>query len=585
MPRVGASAHSVAPATTEVVGKAAAEASDLRQPPLTSDQKTAQKMRDLKSKFMMPTTYDITGMLAGGALGWVAEKLNLPRMRATVAMVARAPIQALRETTLGTILHLPSNLFKAAGEEATHVDGGAGGKVAGWAKSANAHSAELKTNAEDAERVIAGYAKPYGKVIGERLDSFGKGPGLGSAIREKLHGFINWRHTAASDRHGAAVDEAQKALKTEGMGLRQSVVNSITRNKPGSVDIGELQSVWDGLEKAKDYTGKAKTDHLHKVIFDLKGKVSASALTGEVLTDEAKARAGNVMKHLEKALSSSKALATYEVAAKNTATLKTLVAVMAKSVGRLPIFNAFMAVALFCGVGAVAVAAHGESKQATEAFKKVSHVLADEPNSRFLKGIKAAQKSADHWSIPTTGVRMVGEVAEVAMWMSPGGGGKGMMAGLFLPGLYETLAPGNTVLGALEALDRSDKHQIVLQPSDRIHAMAEVIAVMPTVTNHNAYNHLARGMAAEMQARNYTYKDVVRTLGHDAEFRKLASEISAKQEAEAAKVAAETKAAEPAAVAAPAPMVSAAPTNHISVGATKEYAGVVASDNRQHAIA
>ena len=589
LPHVGG-VHPVAPTKTEIGTKAAAEANDARQAPQTAEQKAATKLQGVKTTFMMPAQYEFFGMLGGGGLGWIAKKLNWQRAQAAVEMVARAPVHGMRRTTLAESLQLPANILKEASNEAANV----GGKAAPWAEAILKRSSAWRAHAvgvrdaegnvikDGLEQKIAKHAEPHLKRIGKHLDNLQETE-FGKAAQKHLSGFMKSRHTSAINSHNAALEKAQQAVTTEKTGFITSAKNFITRTKPSApsaeVPAG-LEELFADLKKAGTLSGTEKTKHLSGLIDSLEKQ-----MRGDALEKGAKARAGEVMKHLQKALSSAGALETYEHAVGNSATLRTMATALAKAGGRIPVFNALLSVGVTAGIGAVLVTAHGESKEAKAAFKKLNTELSDAPNSGFMKAVKAAQKKAGKWSSAKTGMRMVGEVAEGSMWMMPNGGGASMMGAMMLPQLCEMMVPGNTLLGALEALDKGDKGQVALKPSDRIQLMSQLIGSMDTVASHGGqYNRLAKAMAAEMQERGYKYHDLVQLLGNDAAFSKFAAEVGAKQQEEAANIAAEAKAAEPV----KAPSIASGPTGpttRIGVGAAEAHHKGMVVDNRQLAMA
>ncbi len=583
----GARAHVAAPVgvnATGVAGKSAAEATKLQQPAPTSEQKTAGKLRSVKSGFMMPAQLEFFGMLGGGALGWVAKRFGWERAQGGIAIAAHAPVKALRQTNLADVMQLPANLFKAASSEASTV----GGAAAKWTEGLNDRAVGLLDKAKSGEKIVADKTHPLANSVGKKLDSFGE-TGFGQTVREKLHGFMQKRQVSAQTKHTTALANAHGAVTSETTGMWKSTKNFFKSAKPGEVDVKPLQeAVVDGIKASETMAGVDRTKHLTKLVETFDTQMRSGSLSGEV-----KARADNVMKHLQSALTSSKKLENYvatEAGAKIPA-LGEMVGKLAKSAGRIPLYNALLTVGIAAGIGAVLVTARGESKEAKAAFAKLNTQLADHPNSSFLKSVKAAQKTGKKWGLAKTGLHVAGEVTEGFMWMLPNGGGAGMMGAMMVPQLCEMLVPGNAMLGALEALDKSDKGQLQLRQADRIQIFAQLIGSIESVAkNGGQYNRLAKAVAGEMQERGFKYPDVVKLLGDDVAFGKFANEVSAKQKAETAKTAAEVKAVAPVvekipAIAARAPMLAAAPSNRIGVGATEAHHKGMVVDNRQLAMA
>jgi hypothetical protein len=379
--------HIPRPTATETAGKGAISASSkARSPHLDPTQQNVARLEGVKSAFMMPAQMEFFGMLGGGALGWVTNKFGWQRATAALGMLFKAPVQALRQSSLAEFFHVPANFLKAAATEAST----AGGKAQGWAESATRQAKTLEKTAKQLDGRAASVLEPIGKSVGSSVGWFERTP-VGKSLHSMFDSLMHGRKAAAIAKHEAVFAKAQGAFTTEASaGWRASAGNFFSRifkgTQPATVPAGELSSMMHGLSAAKGDHAKLKAfaGNLETLIAD--GALSA----------EAKARAGNVAKHVGKLVGSAHAMETYGSAAGGS--MKTMVKAMGKAIGRVPVFNALLAVGITAGVGATMLAAKAESKEAKLAFDDLSDQLRSS-DSGFLDAVKKVQKSQGMWGI------------------------------------------------------------------------------------------------------------------------------------------------------------------------------------------
>lgn len=511
--------HGMKPTVLETAAKGSVSASKKNWDASKSDpsQLEVARLQKVKSIFMMPATFEFIGMLGGGALGLVTGKLGLQKATAAIGMIFKAPTQALRNTSMGDLFHLPGNYFKAASQEAA----GAGEKATSWAEAASKRAQTFEQTATAMQTRASSMVTPVRRAVGNGITAFestGTGKGLHGAVDRLMHS----RKAAAIAKHDAVFEKAQTALTTQASaGWKQSISGFFSRTFKGTraatVEAGELSHIMHELNAAKGN---------HTELKAVASRVE-SLVAGKTLSPEAAARAGNVSKHLGKLISSAQALDTYGNAASGS--MKTMVKAMGKAVARIPVFNALLTVGIVAGVGATVVAAKAESKQGKEAFADLSSQLASS-NSGFLQAVKNAQKSQGMMGTLKTGVKLTGVVADGVMWMMPGGGGMAMMGAVMIPQLCEGLVPENKLLGAYVALQKNEAGELQLAPDGKVEAIRYLVAAMPAVAAKGGfYNRLSKPIAEEIVARNLSTADTIKLFGDEAAFTALASEVAAKQ--------------------------------------------------------
>lgn len=564
---IGRALKTRAPGEVEIAGKTASTAK--RGAARTADgaQQEVAKLQGYRSFFMLPANWELFGLLGGGAGGWATKKLGWQRVSATIGMVARAPVQAIR-TPITDFFKIPANFFKAAGQEASN----AGEKAAGMAERANAKATAWEQTGARAESRAAASFEPYGKSIGAGIARFEQS-GVGKAFHGMFDRVMQNKNAAAIRRHDTGFVNVRTALTTEastgfGASIKNFISRKVMRKTAPTVDVGELSSIMHGIEGAKGDATALKT-----VAAQLETMIADGSLSAE-----AKARADIVAKHVGKLVGSAHAMETYSSAAGGS--LKSMLGAMAKSAGRVSVFSALIGVGVTFGVGATMVAANAESKESKAAFADLSSQLGAS-DSGFLEAVKQAQKKQGMWGVAKTGMRLVGDVADGAMWMMPGGGGMAMMTAMMLPQLCESLVPGNPTLGAFVAIGKDDSGALKLDRDARIQAIRNLVAVMPAVAAKGGfYNHLAQPIAAEIVERNLTAPQVVELFGSNAAFTQLSREVADKTAqkgaaAAKAKVSNDNEAVHPAAHQAQMAMSSAEAAYR---GAAKPMSKVAAND-------
>ena len=343
------------------------------------------------------------------------------------------------------------------------------------------------------------------------------------------------------------------------LGKARNAVGQLFKRGPGEAT--------EGMHHLHTIVGKLDsldTEHLAGVKSELKSLMEKKAFQGE-----AKHRAEQVAKHVGKALGNAESFERYGKAAGGN--LKTVIKIFGESVGKVSLLNALLAGGFVLGAGAVVTLAKSEKNEDIAALKRVTEVLGSKPEGAFAQALKNSRASSTKGRALKTGTQVAGEAVDAIMWMPHNGGGMAMMGAFMLPQAIEKLIEREPMLGALHVLDMSDKGQIILNPAQRVEAITHAIAGMPTVAAQGGfYNRLAKNMAAEMVEQGFKYPDVINILGHNTAFTKFAAEVSAKKEAEAAKLAAEVKSAEPVAAAAPSTRNAAITT---TVSETPKHAG------------
>ena len=571
-PRMGAPIRShVAGTGRNAAGDAAAAAENHAAiqpaaPALTPEQARIQQLQSIRGTMTSPFMGEFLGMFAGGGLAWVAGKLNATRVQTVIHAVFSAPFKALRETTLGTWYKFPSHYMKEVSGHAADAsrkaierhamkagiiskttenvadaikdikpDAAKGAfEAQRWADKAASVEQSLMAKGEALNKGIveSGAVKSLRSRLGNMIDGIEK-----SAIGSKVHGvfdaLMHNRSAAAVTKHTKHLAKIESALQSEPVGFFKSIGNFFKGIKPATIptDKNHLSPFIDSLKAAADTVGADKVTALNTIKADLEAAMRGNALPKEVLP-----RAENVIKSLKKALSSAEAVSWYEGAKGES--LRTMVKAVGKAVGRVPVFSAIVGVGAVAGLGATYLSAKAESKEAKNTYQDLLAEVDGRADSGFMQAVRAAHKSQGKGHVVKTGMELVGGVADGAFMVLPGGGGAAMMGALMLPQLCGMLVPDNQVLGAYAALKKHDKGQLELKPSQRIDLTKQLIAVMPNVASHGGiYNRLVTPIAAEIHERKLNASQIVELLSNDTKFAALAAEVSAKQQAIAAKAA------------------------------------------------
>lgn len=527
------------PSATEMASKSAATAAEMRGAQgagaLGKEQAGIERLHGVKSVAMAPAQLEIAGMLGGGVLTWITKKFKWERATAAIRGLLTAPVEAMRNTSLAEIFHLPVKYLNSFAGHAKE----AGGKATVWADAAEKKAA---TMAESAARMDARTAEafaPVGKKLGAGLDYLEQETAAGKAVHGMFDRWTGGKAVSSATKHAQHMEKATAAVTQEGVGFFRKIMNFITRKTPQTVEAGALAPIMSRISAAH-----GNADMLKEVATDLEKMIKTDGLKGEIAK-----RADNVAGYLGKAVRSAQATHAFEGATGGT--LKSMVAAVGKAVGRVPVFSALIGTGVVAGLGAMALTARSESKLAKQAMQDLTADMGGNTQNAFMAAVQQAQTKQKWFGKAKVGLQTVGEVAEGAMWVLPGGGGMAMMGAMLLPGMLQGLVPDNVVLNAYTALKQADAGKIQLQPDQRVYFMKQLIAVMPSVASHGGmYNHLVTPVAEAMHNQHMTATQVVQLLGDETKFTGFAKDVAEKQAA--AKVEKPVEAANDAHIAAPA---------------------------------
>lgn len=520
-------AHAVQPAAQQAVNASAAEIAGRTiaagkqvlqpqvQPALTPEQKKAENLRGAKDALMMPTQLEAGGMLAG----FLAGKLGFQRARVALRM-AKVPAIALRQTMLGDIFSLPAKIVKVAADEAAEVSGavkeGKKNYVAGWSGKLSARSEELaRTGARFQESFTnQGWLKSLSRNVGNMLDGFAA-TRVGSSVERGLGRIVNWRKSAAAANHERAIQNVGAALESESN--FKWVGNIFSRGKAEEAGMHHLQDIASQIHAVTGDAAKLKG--LHQ---DLLQKMGQDAFKGV-----AKHRAGQMAKHLGKAAGSALAVEHYGAATNQG--LKAMLKSLGKAAGHIPILYALIGAGAVAATGAALVTAKGENKEAKIALADVQAVIGNDDTSGFLNALKHAKNDAMKSHAMKAGLQVMGDVADGAMWANPHSVGGALMAAQMMPMALQSLVPGEPALAAAVALRKADKGELQISKNERVEAIHQLVAVMPSVAKHGGYyNHLAKPIANAMVEQNLNYEQILKLLANNDAFTAFSREVAAK---------------------------------------------------------
>ncbi|MDX2095663.1 MAG: hypothetical protein SFW64_06980 [Alphaproteobacteria bacterium] len=511
--------HGTRPHAAETAAKGAASTakrSNGATQRVTAEQQQINNWQRVKSWFMAPTTLEI-GSIFAGALAWVPKKLGMKRTAASIKMAINSSLHALRTTPILELFRLPANFLNHARGEATALE------ATGMAESAGRYAKSAGKAAEEMEARAGRFFKPLTGAVTRGVERF-EASGVGKGLRNGADRLMHHRKAAAIVKHDAALAGAHEALTTEArVGFKQKIGgffgDKFKGTKPATIHAGELSHITHELNAAASLSGADKVTRLQSLAEQLKAVVSKEGVAPEVA-----ARAGNVMSHVEKALSSAGKIETYGKAA--GAGLKGLM----KAAGRVPVFHALLTAGIVAGIGATLLTSKAESKAAKAAFDDLSAQLGGRSDSGFLQAVKAAHKSQKGWGKAKTGLEVAGNVVDSAMWMMPGGGGMAMMGAMLVPQMIGGLVPDNPALGALVALQKEGRGELNLDREAKIELVRQLVGLMPAVAaKGGVYNRLTTPIATEIVERGMTPEQIVQLLGNNAAFTQVTSEVAAKR--------------------------------------------------------
>lgn len=515
--RGGGSAGEAERGAADAVGKAQRSS---QAAVVTKDQARAATLQSVSSIAMAPTMIELGGMFGGGALGF----LGLNKAASFMKVVFAAPVEALRATALGDLMHLPANWFKAVAKHAP----GMGARGERWAEAAQNKAARFEQLASARDAAAAKRTGDLFASVGKTLDG-AQNTGAGGALHGFLSDVVQGRATAAGGRHAKALGAATEAATREGAGFFKRIGHFVMRTKPALVEAGALAPALSQLQMANALQGAQKAEHLGKLVSTLETQVAANAFSGEALH-----RANAVMKHATKAMKSAQAM---DMFAKAGGSAKTMLGVFAKAATRIPVFNAMVMVGVGTGVMALGLRARGESKQAKAAFNDLLADIGEAGrDSDFAKAVKMAHRSQNGWATAKAGLETVGQVADGMMWLAPGGVGAAVITAQMLPVALSALVSDNPLLAAYKGLQQHEAGTLKFEhPSQQLGLVKQLVAAMPAASVHKGMgNALVTQSATEMLERKMSVKQMVQLLSNDTQFTQFLAEVSAKNEAQAA---------------------------------------------------
>jgi hypothetical protein len=219
--------------------------------------------------------------------------------------------------------------------------------------------------------------------------------------------------------------------------------------------------------------------------------------------------------------------------------LSGLASSLKRSVGGMSLFAGIVAVGTTAAVGATLLASKKENRAAKNTIKDIeADIGADHPIAVNIRKSYASKKTNRALG---TAANVGGDVLNGVMFSSLHGmaGGYGAMAvQMSLPMVGKMLVSESPVLNSYANLKLADAGQAVLPADQKVEAVRQLVATVPSVATHGGYyNKLAAPVAEAIVAKNLSTRETMKLIANEAQFMALATEVADKQKAAAAVVA------------------------------------------------
>ncbi len=508
-------------AAGEIANDAAAKAA------LTPEQKTINTLHTTQSVFMAPGMIEMVGMMGAGLLGGITKKFGWDRVTAAINMALKAPVEAMRDTTIAKVAHFPQKFMHAVSHEAEMVGGE---KAEVWAHAAHKQSRKLKVHADHIDKHIASATSGVRASIDNWAENVSK-EGAGAKVHDWLTDMAKKRHDVLLTKREAAVTSTKAALAGEEsrvmgkIGKALSKINPFRGKEEAPVGEDTLKALVGKIDAhiGKMRTHKANAAGLKQLYDDLGKEIAKDTFKGEI-----KHRAADVAKFMHKAVGHAEGLAVYEGALKGG--LKDIIHGMGHAVGRTPIFATLIGIGATAGIGATLLTAKSQSKQEKQALADLSTQLDGKTDTAFVKAMTHERDAHKGLGAMKTGLQVVGDGLDGVMWAQAHGGGMALMTATMLPGIGETLVPDDAPMSALVELEKDEKGEVKIDDIERTKDWRELVGVRPEVAAHGAsFNRLAAADANEIVAKHMKLKEGLQLVNDDAAFTAFSKDVAAKQ--------------------------------------------------------
>ena len=518
---------------------------------------TLHKIRSGSDVFMG----EFFGMLAGGALGWATRAVNKSQAGTVVHAIFTAPFEAMRHTKLNNLAEFPANYMSSIADHAnkaarsaveksirnayknklpnSEIDKliaatnfetfdyssvkGTGSKK--WAAGASSKAESLKVSGQEfaasVGNIFSPVTEPVGGAVRSALGSF-ENTGLGKRIHGGMQNLVDGRIERKVAQYTKHIDSAHAGLTQEMPGFWKKIGNFFTGGMPKEIgDHPLLNDVATHLGNARSATSAAeRVKHTDAAVEALKTLQSAE---GSVKT-----RVTFLAEALEKSGSAAKALQGLE-AAKGSGLASTLKA-LTKAGGKLPLFGTLLGVSAAAGVSAVLYQHHHDASLSKQAHAEITNAIgADTP---LMQNIERAYEGEKYKHFAKSSFEVVGEVANAAMGAVHGGGGGAMMGAVMLPMAGTMLIKDNPLLNAYANLRQQEKTGKALSPEEKLEAVRQLVASVPSVEAHGGYyNRLTLPVSEAILDKNLSAIETIKLLANEAQFTGLAADVQQKQKA------------------------------------------------------
>lgn len=504
----------------------------------------------------------VTGLVAAG-VGGALRMMGMHSAKASLDQWLRAPMHAMRNTTLDNIGSFTANVA-AKGEEFT-------GKAAGMAGSRGNNEAAKKILDTRTDKLAVKAARANARVAEDIFSGIEKSEKRGF-IGKMVDRFASWRlssHEAelakyldtvsmleiepisrgfASNFKSKAGVLAPSAIKYDAMVGAQIGVNIDTLKS--TRDLGQFDQAIAGARA--------------EMMSAYKSAAAASGETARLHMGRAQAFEAAMQNFAEAKISAQK---TMQYSGIKGAKLGGLFKALPKLGGKLSIWSAVIGAGLAAGTAATWMMSKRDNRVAAESLKELAGdvygVPSEQVTKEMLEGPNAhplmQQASKMHHSqargrYASSAVYTAGNMVTGGTLRASGIGNianyspYAMVADMTLPQLGDMLVPENSTLNAYAVLKQSDKGAVALQPNDKVTLVRQLMAAVPAVAKHAGVdNKMTTAVATEIVNTHKSTAEIVKTLADPQKFVAIsqsiiAREVEAKKKAEEAqaKAAAET---------------------------------------------
>lgn len=532
--KTGKTASTVATTVVNAGGMRRAAASGvvgLHQHGSDADAQKIQRARNVESMGNRVFQGQFFGMLGGGALGWVAKKMGKTQAKTVIDAIFIAPFDALMETPISKLHHLPKNYMAKVSSYAKAAEGTAAND---WAPKAAAKAQKLGIAgdkfAQDVKTKAAPALTPVKDVIRNGIGKFER-TSVGGSLRNQIEKVTDWRATQKIKAHHSGLGKAETALTYESVGLLSRITNFFTGKGPKHLGFHpELAEVTGHINAAK-----AATTTAERATHMTNAKTSLEALRQATQDASLLERAANVEKHLLKSERAITSALHFE--GLRGQSLTTMVKSLGRAAGNVKVFGAIAAVAGVAGITATVMTHRHESKLVRESRAEIEQAIGR--SNPLMASIARAYGKESGRRAARTVLSVGGDIGNTALMMTNHVGMGAILGTAVVPMVGQMLIPENPMLNAYAVLRRAEKTGAALPPETKIQCIAQLVAAVPSVKSQGGiYNRLTVPVAEEILDSNLSATDTIKLLASERQFSALATKVLERQQALSAPVAA-----------------------------------------------